>query len=82
MNLKKIVEDLVESFLDAGDLALQLRKDGLIKKIKSDNTPVSNGEAFPARIPCVWNSNVPEIPHTQTIATKKRPIEVDNNIPK
>tara|TARA_Y100001970_G_scaffold73211_1_gene92853 strand:- start:607 stop:1371 length:765 start_codon:yes stop_codon:yes gene_type:complete len=44
LNLKKIVEDLVESFLDAGDLALQLRKDGLIKKIKSDNTPVSNGD--------------------------------------
>ena len=44
MNLKKIVEDLIENFLDAGDLALQLREKGLIKKIKSDNTPVSNGD--------------------------------------
>ena len=44
MNLKKIVEDLIEIFLDAGDLALQLREKGLIKKIKSDNTPVSNGD--------------------------------------
>ena len=44
MNLKHIVENLVESFLTAGDLALQLREKGLIKKIKSDNTPVSNGD--------------------------------------
>ncbi len=44
MNLKSIVENLIENFLDAGDLALQLRQKGLIKKIKSDNTPVSNGD--------------------------------------
>ena len=44
MNLKHIIENLVESFLTAGDLALQLREKGLIKKIKSDNTPVSNGD--------------------------------------
>ena len=41
---KKIVEDLIECFLSAGDLAIQLREKGLIKKIKSDNTPVSNGD--------------------------------------
>ena len=44
MNFKKIVESLIKNFLEAGDLALQLRKKGLIKKIKSDNTPVSNGD--------------------------------------
>ena len=44
MNLKKIVESLIDNFSEAGDLALQLRKNGLIKKIKSDNTPVSNGD--------------------------------------
>ena len=44
MNLKIIVENLIESFLFAGDMALELRKKGLIKKIKSDNTPVSNGD--------------------------------------
>ncbi len=44
MNLKKIIEDLIESFLIAGDLSLQLRKQGLIETIKSDNTPVSNGD--------------------------------------
>ncbi len=44
MNLKKIIESLIENFLNAGDLALQLRDEGLTKKIKSDNTPVSNGD--------------------------------------
>ena len=44
VNLKEIVESLIENFLEAGDLSIQLREKGLIKKIKSDNTPVSNGD--------------------------------------
>ncbi len=44
MNLKKIVGNLIEYFLIAGDLSIELRKKGLIKKVKSDNTPVSNGD--------------------------------------
>ena len=32
MHLKKIVESLIENFLEAGDLAIQLREKGLIKK--------------------------------------------------
>ena len=44
LNLKEIVENLIDNFLEAGDLAIQLREKGLIKKIKSDNTPVSNGD--------------------------------------
>ena len=42
--LKEIVENLIDNFLEAGDLAIQLREKGLIKQIKSDNTPVSNGD--------------------------------------
>ena len=44
VNLKEIVESLIENFLEAGDLSIQLREKGLVKKIKSDNTPVSNGD--------------------------------------
>jgi len=44
VNIKKIVESLIDIFLEAGDLALQLREEGLTKQIKSDNTPVSNGD--------------------------------------
>ncbi len=43
-NLKEIVESLIDTFLEAGQKSLELRNKGLIKKIKSDNTPVSNGD--------------------------------------
>ena len=44
IDIKKIVESLIDTFLEAGKISLELRKKGLIKKIKSDNTPVSNGD--------------------------------------
>jgi 3'(2'), 5'-bisphosphate nucleotidase len=44
MNVKKIVENLIDTFLKAGELSLNLRKKGLKKEIKPDNTPVSNGD--------------------------------------
>jgi len=43
-DIKKIVEDLIQTFLNAGKVSLDLRKQGLVKEIKSDNTPVSNGD--------------------------------------
>ena len=43
-NKKKIVNDLNKTFLKAGEIAIELRKKGLIKEIKSDNTPVTNGD--------------------------------------
>merc|ERR1711991_927603 len=42
--IKKIVEDLIQTFLNAGKVSLDLREKGLTKEIKSDNTPVSNGD--------------------------------------
>ena len=44
INLKEIVEDLIDTFLNAGKISLELREKDLTKKIKSDNTPVSNGD--------------------------------------
>ena len=44
LNLKAIVENLIDTFIHAGKISLDLRKQGLIKKIKADNTPVSNGD--------------------------------------
>ena len=47
MNLdekKKIVENLVDTFFKAGEISLELRKKGLIKETKSDNTPVTNAD--------------------------------------
>ena len=63
MDLKKVVEDLIESFLIAGDLAIELRTKGLIKKIKSDNTPVSNGDIEVNKLIAKEISKItPEIP--------------------
>ena len=44
LNLKEIVKNLIDTFIHAGKISLDLRKQGLIKKIKADNTPVSNGD--------------------------------------
>ena len=44
MDIKKNIEDLIDAFLEAGELSLSLREKGLKKQIKSDNTPVSNGD--------------------------------------
>ena len=44
IDIKEIVESLINTFLDAGKTSLDLREKGLIKKIKSDNTPVTNGD--------------------------------------
>ena len=44
MDIKIIVEKLIDPFLKAGELSISLREKGLKKEIKSDNTPVSNGD--------------------------------------
>ena len=49
-NLKKIVENLIDTFLYAGKVSIELRKKGLTKEIKSDDTPVSNGDLEVNRI--------------------------------
>ena len=42
--IEKIIKDLIDTFLYAGQISIELRKKGLTKKIKSDNTPVTNGD--------------------------------------
>ena len=42
--IKIVVESLIDTFLKAGEVSIKLRKEGLRKKIKLDNTPVSNGD--------------------------------------
>ena len=42
--IKSVVEDLINTFLVAGEVSINLRNEGLSKEIKSDNTPVSNGD--------------------------------------
>ena len=47
---KFIVDKLIDTFVDAGKISLDLRRKGLIKKIKEDNTPVTNGDLEVDRI--------------------------------
>jgi len=42
--IKEITFSLLDTFRDAGNIALELREKGLKKEIKSDNTPVTNGD--------------------------------------
>ena len=44
INLKKIIEDQIDTFIYAGNVAIELRNKGLTKEIKPDGTPVSNGD--------------------------------------
>ena len=44
INIKIVVKSLVKTFLDAGKISIDLRNNGLTKYIKSDDTPVSNGD--------------------------------------
>ena len=61
--IKGVVENLINIFLDAGKVSLDLRNKGLIKKIKSDNTPVSNGDLEVNKIISVALKKLtPEIP--------------------
>ena len=42
--LKKISDELLNTFIVAGERSIKLRQIGLKKEIKSDNTPVTNGD--------------------------------------
>ncbi len=44
INIQEIVENLLDTFLYAGKVSLELRDQGLTKEVKSDNTPVTNGD--------------------------------------
>ena len=44
INIKELILNLIDTFLSAGEISIDLRNKGLTKKIKSDNTPVSNGD--------------------------------------
>tara|TARA_Y100000590_G_scaffold462245_1_gene625878 strand:+ start:191 stop:970 length:780 start_codon:yes stop_codon:yes gene_type:complete len=44
LNIKHIIENLVDTFIAAGHVSIDLRKKGLITEIKPDNTPISNGD--------------------------------------
>jgi 3'(2'), 5'-bisphosphate nucleotidase len=76
INTKEIVENLIDTFLDAGKISLELRKNGLTKEIKSDNTPVSNGDLEVNKILTKKiNKLTPNIPIVSEEATDNKSIK-------
>ena len=75
-DIKKIVENLISSFLKAGEISISLRKVGLTNKIKSDNTPVSNGDLEVNRIITKKIKELtPDIPIISEETSENRSIE-------
>ena len=63
IEIKAAIENLIDTFLYAGKVSIELRKKGLIKEIKEDNTPVSNGDLEVNRILTEKINNLtPQIP--------------------
>ena len=50
IEIKATIEKLIDTFLYAGKVSIELREKGLTKEIKEDNTPVSNGDLEVNRI--------------------------------
>ena len=50
IKIREIIERLINTFIEAGNVSLDLRKKGLNKEVKSDDTPVSNGDLEVNRI--------------------------------
>ena len=72
---KEITLSLLDAFKDAGNVALELRAKGLKKEIKSDNTPVTNGDIEVNNILTKKISRItPQIPiiSEETSANKKK----------
>jgi len=63
IEIKSTIEKLIDTFLYAGKVSIELREKGLIKEIKEDNTPVSNGDLEVNRILTEKITNLtPQIP--------------------
>ena len=75
---KKITLSLIDTFKKAGHAALSLRKDGLKKEIKSDNTPVSNGDI---EVNKILTKKISEItPNIAIVSEEKMTHKNDKNL--
>ena len=75
---KKITLSLIDTFKRASQVALDLRKTGLTKEIKSDNTPVSNGDIEVNRI---LTKKIKEItPNIAIVSEESSDHKTENNL--
>lgn len=74
--LKNLTESLLETFLSAGQKAMELRKKGLKTTFKFDNSPVTNGDLEVDKLLCEKiKQTTPNIPivSEETINSNKNP---------
>ena len=75
---KSITLSLIDTFKEASQIALDLRKAGLIKEIKSDNTPVSNGDL---EVNKILTKKIHEItPNIPIVSEESSNHKTDNNL--
>ena len=75
---KKITLSLIDTFNRASQVALDLRKSGLTKEIKSDNTPVSNGDI---EVNKILTNKIKEItPNITIVSEESSSHKTDNNL--
>ena len=75
---RKITLSLIDTFNQASQVSLDLRKAGLTKEIKSDNTPVSNGDI---EVNKILTSKIKEItPNIAIISEESSNHKGDNNL--
>jgi len=75
---KNITLSLIATFKKASKVALDLRKVGLKKQIKSDNTPVSNGDI---EVNKILTSKIQEItPNISIISEESSNHKTDSNL--
>tara|TARA_Y100000590_G_scaffold466843_1_gene643556 strand:+ start:2083 stop:2856 length:774 start_codon:yes stop_codon:yes gene_type:complete len=79
-DLRKFSEELIDTFLIAGNRSVELRNQGLKKEIKKDNTPVTNGDIEVNNILTEKiKSLTPEIPIvSEESSLNKNNIELEN----
>ena len=75
---RKITLSLIDTFNQASQVSLDLRKAGLTKEIKSDNTPVSNGDI---EVNKILTSKINEItPNIAIVSEESSNHKGDNNL--
>ena len=77
IEIKATIEKLIDTFLYAGKVSMELREKGLTKEIKEDKTPVSNGDLEVNRILTKKLLNLtPQIPivSEETVITNPKKI--------
>ena len=75
---KKITLSLIDTFNKASQVALDLRNAGLTKEIKSDNTPVSNGDI---EVNKILTSKIKEItPNIVIVSEESSNHKADDNL--